>query len=328
VADVLVVGAGIAGVLAARSLGEAGHRVAVVDKGYTPGGRMATRHLDGATFDHGAQFLTTKHDDFASLVDRLVEAGVVTPWFTGSPDPGTDDDGHVRLRGSAGMRGVVEHLAAGLDLRTQTRLTALRPAREGWVAETEDDPALRADAVVATAPVPQVLALLTAGGATLPPEADAALRGVSYARCIAVLAVPDAPPALPHRGALRLGSEPIEWLADGVAKGISDRPAVTIHAGPRTSLERWDAPPDEVGTALCAAAAEHLGTACRPVRVHRWRYARPTSEPVPGGIVAVDVPAPLVVAGDGLAGGRVEGAARSGWAAAAALSGRLEPPGG
>ena len=56
----VVVGAGIAGLMAGRTLARAGHEVIVLDKGTSVGGRMATRRIGEATFDHGAQFFTVQ----------------------------------------------------------------------------------------------------------------------------------------------------------------------------------------------------------------------------------------------------------------------------
>ncbi|MFW5789075.1 MAG: FAD-dependent oxidoreductase [Spirochaetota bacterium] len=60
--DVPVVGAGIAGLTAARRLVDASLDVTVLDKGRGVGGRMATRRFGGATrrfggatFDHGGR---------------------------------------------------------------------------------------------------------------------------------------------------------------------------------------------------------------------------------------------------------------------------------
>ena len=53
--DVLIIGAGMAGLTAARALVEAGCRVRVVDKGKAPGGRLASRRMGGATFDHAGE---------------------------------------------------------------------------------------------------------------------------------------------------------------------------------------------------------------------------------------------------------------------------------
>ncbi|NIR36133.1 MAG: FAD-dependent oxidoreductase, partial [Actinobacteria bacterium] len=50
----LVIGAGMAGLTAARLLTDRGADVLVVDKGRAVGGRMATRRVGDAAFDHGA----------------------------------------------------------------------------------------------------------------------------------------------------------------------------------------------------------------------------------------------------------------------------------
>jgi predicted NAD/FAD-dependent oxidoreductase len=62
--DVLIIGAGMSGMAAASELSRAGLRVMVVDKGRAVGGRMASRRIGEAVFDHGAQFITARSDQF------------------------------------------------------------------------------------------------------------------------------------------------------------------------------------------------------------------------------------------------------------------------
>ena len=56
--DVVVIGAGLAGLSAACYLTGAGHQVTVVDRELIPGGRSGQRNLDGFTFDTGPSVLT------------------------------------------------------------------------------------------------------------------------------------------------------------------------------------------------------------------------------------------------------------------------------
>jgi predicted NAD/FAD-dependent oxidoreductase len=323
--DVLVIGAGIAGLTAAARLRAAGRSVTVLDKGRGVGGRMATRRLGGGVFDHGAQFFTTPGSELAGMADGWAAAGVVEPWFRGrlEPDGSLLPDGHVRWRGRRGMTDVAKHLAAGLDVRTGHRVTALRPVAEGpvrvWGAELDDGEELSASALVLTAPVPQTLDLLDAGGATLAPPDREELSALAYHRCLAVLAELDGPSGLPDPGARRLGGEPIEFVADNQIKGISPVPALTVHAGSLTSLELWERGDADVVDALLDAVP---GLLARPVenavQVQRWRYARPVECRPETFRILRGLP-PAVLAGDIFGGPLVGGAARSGAAAAGAV---------
>ncbi|WP_338741873.1 NAD(P)/FAD-dependent oxidoreductase [Haloplanus salilacus] len=59
--SVAVVGAGLAGLVAARHLADAGADVTVFERRETVGGRVRTRHLDGFTLDRGFQVLFTAY---------------------------------------------------------------------------------------------------------------------------------------------------------------------------------------------------------------------------------------------------------------------------
>ena len=329
--DVLVVGAGISGLIAARRLSAEGRSVVVVDKGRGVGGRMATRRIGDGVFDHGAQFFTTPGPELTALVAEWAEAGAVEPWFRGrlEPDGTLTADGHVRWRGRTGMTDVAKHLAVDLDVRTGHRVVAVSVGPDGssprWVVENENGQVLTASGLVLTAPVPQSLALLEAGGTNLAAAERRDLSALRYHRCLAVLAELDGPCGLPEPGAWRVGGEPVEFVADNQAKGLSSVPALTVHAGAVTSLELWDRDDDEVVRVLLAAVPGLMaGPRAGRVQVQRWRYARPVSCRPERARMLRDVP-PAVMAGDIFGGPLVGGAARSGVAAAELLSATLGP---
>jgi renalase len=99
--DVLVVGAGLSGLLAARTLQDAGRRVRVLDKARGVGGRLATRRLDIHAADHGAQFFTAHDPAFRRCVEDWEKAGIVRRWSTGVRDSRRDAEGQRGLRGIA-----------------------------------------------------------------------------------------------------------------------------------------------------------------------------------------------------------------------------------
>ncbi len=318
--DCLVLGAGIAGLLAAATLQENGLAVTVLDKGRGVGGRLATRRLsrpDGeARFDHGAQYFTARTPRFQALVDRWLAADVVVEWGRGfSTLEGARPDGRPRFIGARGMTDLPKYLARTLDVRLSTRVTVLQAGPAGWQVLTEDGRRFTAPGLVATPPVPQTLALLAAGDVRLPEPVQGALAGVRYAPCFAVLAVLDGPSALPPPGGLWPNRGSIAWLADNRQKGISPLNAVTIHASPEFSQAHLEADPMAIGRQLLAEAGEWLGARVLSFQVQRWRYSLPVTTH-PERFLSSAEPAPIVFAGDAFAGPRVEGAALSGLAAA------------
>jgi phytoene dehydrogenase-like protein len=71
--DVLVVGAGVAGLAAARELTRAGLRVRVLEREAEPGGRARTTEWAGCAIELGAVYLTKR---YRTLMRLAAEAGV------------------------------------------------------------------------------------------------------------------------------------------------------------------------------------------------------------------------------------------------------------
>jgi phytoene dehydrogenase-like protein len=80
--DVVVVGAGMAGLACARVLTAAGRRCLVLEAGPVVGGRVATELVDGFRLDRGFQVLLTAYPTVRSLVD--LEALALRPFEPGA----------------------------------------------------------------------------------------------------------------------------------------------------------------------------------------------------------------------------------------------------
>ncbi len=118
--DILIVGAGMAGLLAAADLQSSGFNPLVVDKGRGVGGRLASRRIGSATFDHGAQFITARTPRFAALLDEWKGLGLVTEWYRGT------NEEHIHWRGVGAMTAVPKHLARSLNVRLEMKMTVLK----------------------------------------------------------------------------------------------------------------------------------------------------------------------------------------------------------
>lgn len=306
---VAIVGAGLAGIAAARRLTAAGVDVRLFDKGRGIGGRCATRRAGGFAFDHGAQYATARG---ASFRTALVAAGdAAATWdAAGGNDP--------RWVGVPGMSALPKALAAGLAVETGRTVTALARDAAGWRLAFADGKAEGAFArLLLTAPAPQSRALL---GDLASPATVAALGGVVYAPSwTLMLGFTAEPPDM--AATLRPDDPRIGWIARDGTKPGRDAGAVVVQATPAWSRANLERPADEVAADLQAAFASITGVTATPLyaAAHRWRYAlveRAAGQP------ALHEPSTgLALAGDWCLGGRVEAAWDSGEAAARLLLG-------
>ncbi|MEY3806055.1 MAG: hypothetical protein RIR69_867 [Actinomycetota bacterium] len=308
---VVIVGAGLSGLMAAQELVQHGHDVVVFDKGRGVGGRLATRRIDDATLDHGAQFFTVRSDEFASHVATWIDEGIVHEWCRGF----SSDDGHPRYVGTRGMSSIAKYLARNLDVRLNALVFSLTQRGEFFDVTLDDGSVHECEAVILTAPIPQSFSLMFSADIEMPQE----LRSIDYDRTLGLLAVLDSTTHnVPTPGGMQFPDDVFSFIGDNTAKGVSQAPALTFHANPQWSLTYFERELDEIHALLIEAAQPWLGSA-RIVESQpkKWRFATPqTSWPEPCWSTANGR---LVLAGDAFAGPKMEGAALSGLSAARAL---------
>jgi predicted NAD/FAD-dependent oxidoreductase len=274
---VAVVGAGLAGLAAARRLTEGGVRVVVYEKSRGVGGRLAARRLEGTVVDHGAPALDAPEGTaLAALADAVDRDGLLA---LDGPRRGDDPPDAPMARPLAhpdGLTRLAKHAAQGVEVVRGVRVATLRPAGGGLELGDEQGNGLGGvDAVVVSAPAPQAADLLERSPE--PPARVAALRELAYHPAVmAVLGVPGEPPAW---WLARPADGPVAAVSVETAKG---RPPVdgvvpyVVRLTPEVSAATLDAASDdEVADLAAAALGDLLG---RPAgytwrQVKRWRYA-------------------------------------------------------
>ena len=310
-ADVAIVGAGLAGLLAGRELTHAGCRVVILEKSRGLGGRMATRRFAGAVFDHGVQNFTAHSLRFRECIDSWLSAGVAVPWHRRA----LPDGEIVFYRGAPSMSAVGKHLAEGLDVHCESLVTAATRKGSEWQLQVAGADDVVAPLLLMTAPGMQSRAILDAGGYAWPPEISQPLHRVSYAKMLTVLALLDGPSGLEEPGILEPpGGELVTWVADNAIKGISPVPCLTIHSGAEFAQRFYNSPDEAPVPLLLNTVLPHLRSNVVRTQMHRWRYAF-RREGI-GGPCLGHTESGLWFAGDAFIDERVEGAALSGLAAA------------
>lgn len=340
-ASVGIVGGGVAGLTCARRMTEAGFRVTVLDEGRGPAGRASTHRIpapgipgrgssETVPFDHGAQYFTARDARFRRQVAAWRDAGVVDLWEPRlvSQTRGKDPGGAERYVGVPGMSAPGARLARGLDVRWNRRVVSVREAGDGgspdggtWVLRTAGGAeAGPFDAVVVTVPAPDAAPLLEGAA----PRLSTVGAGHHMLPCLAVMASFDSVLPAPFDAAF-LEDGPLSWVARNSSKPKRpERPdAWVLHAGPDWSAVELETDAGEVERRLLAAFFQAAGVEPRPPsvsQVHRWRWARSSEPRRDGCLLGAD--GSLILAGDWLAGDRVEGAFLSGWEAAGRILGR------
>jgi len=318
--DAVVIGAGWAGLKAATELSSAGHDVLVLEKSRGPGGRSATRRMDGARFDHGAQYFTARSAAFGRRLQRWRDDGLVQPWkprlaVIGDRTDHHDPDGTPRFVAVPGMSAVCRHLAESVTCRYGRRVAELR--FDGtWRLGLEDGGAVETRRLVISAPPAQAAALLGASD----PLYDR-LAAVDFDPCIAAMLAFEQSFDPGFDAAFVNTAGALSWIAHDSSKPGRGGQAWVLHAGGDWSRARFDEDADGLAACLAEAFAGLVGGALPDTRVravHRWRYAQVVA-PLDAGSL-VDVERRLAIAGDWLAGSRIEGAWMSGRKAGQALA--------
>lgn len=172
------------------------------------------------------------------------------------------------------------------------------------------------EALLLTAPMPQSLAILSAGDVCLDEQLLSRLASLTYHPTLVLLAVLDGQSAVPDPGGRQLTSGPFTFVADNHSKGISARVAFTGHLDHDLSAELWGLEDSEILSRMLEDAAPWFGAAeVVEAQLKRWRYAAPvipSKREIEHDLVEG---LPLVFAGDAFARAKVEGAYRSGMAA-------------
>lgn len=309
----VIIGAGMAGLILARSLQDAGTRVLVLEKSRGVGGRLATKRVGDAVFDQGAQYFTVKDPAFAEWSGRWQTAGVVAPW---------PDSAHRRFIGRPSMTAVAKELAEGIEVRREHKVTKLARVGERWCVEVENHGYVCAARVILTAPVPQSLALLAAGEVALPAELSEALAKLTYSPCLALLVTLNGPSRMPADGVTKETGD-IRWAADNQRKGVSPRvAAVTLHLSAEFSKRHYGLGENEVLELVREEAEQLIGESIASATLHRWKFAHALETHTERCVWLPEQR--LGFAGDAFGGARVEGAALSGLAMAERLKAELK----
>jgi len=272
---------------------------------------MASRRSDRGRFDHGAQSFTARETAFIQRVRQWQAAGWVAPWV-GRLACWDGDWSADRLRAprwiaTPRMSALPRAVLGDIDTVFGVQVSSLRRLSDRIDVQTEIEELGGYDWVVVTAPAPQAAQLCRSAA----PSVASVLENVAYRPCWAAMVTGEM--GVPWDGA-RVMRGPLSWVArqDTLPQRRGPERWV-LHGSSSWSTAHLEEDPAVVGQRLSQVFSDMCGRPVLSVRAHRWRYARVVS-PLASEVL---VEGRVVVAGDACSGSRVEGAWRSGRAAAA-----------
>ncbi len=344
---VAVVGAGIAGLAAARTLMQGGWDVHVFEQEATVGGRMASLDSELGIFDLGTQYFTVRDPRFQKVLKG--SPAQCKPWRAVSmqgKDSSTSDQ--TLSVATASMGALAAHWAAPVQavhrLHLSSTVTGIAPdalMKGKWQVLTQagpssvgsDRPSVYTgfDHVVLATPAAQAADLLRQSG-----ETSVALRRgttqmvnslskVETAPCWSIglafaLATDPARPLGPAWDCARPNDHRIAWMVRELSKpGRTGVERWVVQATANWSLEHFNDSSERVQSKLLKSFAELTGIHAAPtlITAKRWAHAK-TTVPL-GKSYLLQGSLGLAVCGDYCNGYRVEDAFVSGLELALAM---------
>ncbi len=319
--DVLVIGAGVAGLTAARALQKAGREVVVLEKSRGLGGRAATRTVRSSRVDHGAQFFTVRDARFEAQADAWQKAGHVAVWSEGfhTLSPGgleAPSDGHPRYIFPTGMNTFGKLLGEGLTVKRQTRVTRILK-NDAWRAETAGGETFSARRLIINTPPEQALELCR--DVDLSEGTRKTLEAVAFTSCFTVIAgyPPERTPE--WRGVTVEEDAVLSWVShDSSKRAAPEETVVVLHSTPAFAHGHYNDDPKEIEKRMLHAARPLGDWIPEPLWTdgQRWRYSMVT-EPYEKPFLE-DSENKLLFCGDWCGGAKLEAAYLSGLAVAEA----------
>lgn len=309
--DDCVIGAGIAGLTIGHVLGGEGSSPLLLDKGRTPGGRMATRRFEGGLFDHGLPAIEPGAKS-VDLIQSGTEAGILKS---------LEMEGQTVFASPTGLSALGKHLGSTLELRLQARVGAARREGDSVVLEVENGDGEDFEVEVTgrlfvTAPLPQAQEIV--GDLFGPALVD---LPNPYSRCLVGLAVLEDGRDPPGGPLLReLEGPDFELLVLEYLKFPDRRPGLSLRAAPVASERLFDADEADQREFFLHGLAE-LDIEIGPdgLQVKKWGYSKPLDGPRETHLTTDVGGVRVIVCGDAFASDIGSGVERTLASAAAAL---------
>lgn len=315
--DIIIVGAGMSGISAAKQLIRNGLKVKILDKGKVTGGRLATRRIkygtDHVVFDYGCRYIESKSSEFSQEIVDLIKKNIVKEWNVINHNAVLDAlEKDIRFIGKNSIREIALEFARGLEIENNSRVVKIKRNENIWNVYIENNIEYKASQLILSLPIPQSLELIRNSKIKLQQKLLANLAKVEYNRNIMALLILEKGNNLNDSGSLKFSEGDISFISDNNIKGINNhKGALTIEMSNEFSIKYWDIPDDLIAQKIIKSAEDFIKSDVIDFQVHKWKFSTPKVS-YNKRYELVEQPGPIYFIGDAFLGSNVESAYLSG----------------
>jgi renalase len=327
-----IIGAGIAGLTAGRTLANAGHEVIIFEKSRGFGGRMSTRYVgtnNETKLDHGIPFVSAKTTEFKTFIDELESLQLLTKWtdeLSLFNEDGFYDSHPAREKeqmyiAPGGMNSIGQYLSRWMDFKLNQRVSGItmvapnHKRKSPWIVNLMDSSVVEVDALIIATPSIQANGLLqTSQDETSVRLLAAQVSKVDYDTCYTLM-LGYGKREIPAWKGVVCQNDVINWICNENSKRNNSELGLVVHTTPEFSKLNSRDSKDTVTKKILRELSKVTGDwALTPEwsQLHYWLYNRtinPIEKPY---LESTSEFAPLGIIGDYFNGRTIESSYISG----------------
>jgi renalase len=268
--DVIIIGAGISGLVIAKILKKKGLNILLIEKSKSVGGRMATRRDNVSRYDHGAQFLKFENPELQDIKNELLKENLIKEWF--------QQNNVTYYASESGMTKIAKYLQADLQIMFSEKAVQIEDESINQIQIIcENDQNYFAKNLVLSAPWPQSRDLLKNSKIRFPEN----LESLNYHQAlVGLFELNDQNDSLNQFNYVEKVDENIHSVSNQKSKKVSESNCFTVVMTSAFSKSNFDLPEEIIQKKITEHFSNWLNkqsstSTILKSQIKKWRYSHP-----------------------------------------------------
>lgn len=270
--DVIVIGAGISGLVFSQQMKKKGLNILLIEKSKSVGGRMATRRDENSRYDHGAQFLKLEKPELQDIKNEFLKENLISEWF--------QLNSMTYYAADFGITKIAKYLQTDLSIVFSEKAVQINNESADFIQVLcESGQSYHAKNLVLSAPWPQSRDLLQSSDIQIPET----LKSLNYHQAVVGLfELSEQNDSLDQFQYLEKVDENIHSVSNQKSKRVSERNCFTVVMTSTFSQSNFDLSDEIIQKKITEHFSSWLNkqnskSTILKSQVKKWRYSHPES---------------------------------------------------